>query len=79
MFSLICPSYVLKIETLNIDIFLILALDEKILGSFCAWGEVPQHAKWQAESPKHCQDMSILDSSLASHGTHFANLRRLCF
>ena len=64
-----CPPSVLKIETLNVHIFLILALYEKILGNFGTLDEVPQLAKWQAESPKHCQDMSILDISLATHGT----------
>ena len=70
-FSLIIPPCVLKIETLDIHIFLILALNEKILGRSGTQGKVPQHAKWQAESPKHCQDMSLLDISSASHGTGY--------
>ena len=66
---LMCPPSVQKIETLNVHIFLFLALYEKILGNFGTQDEVPQHAKWEAESPKHCQDMSLSDIFLASPGT----------
>ena len=44
-------------------------IDQKILASFGAYVEVPQHATCQVESPKHGQVTSLMEFSLASHGT----------
>ena len=67
---LTCSSSVLKMETLNIHIFLIFAFIENILGSFGTQDKIPLHAKCQVKSRKHCQVMNNVDISSAAHGTY---------